>query len=146
MADRLFALFALIAGGIYTYVAFFVIKAPFQYDPLGPETWPQVLAVVFLLCSLYVLVRPDHIQFSLGNSVSLRLLMLVVMLAGYAELYQPLGFVISTALFCCLLSVMLGANRLHAVAFGCATGIFGYGICDYLLGLNLPEGLLAPLL
>ncbi|MBO6581200.1 MAG: hypothetical protein JJ972_19460, partial [Thalassospira sp.] len=83
MADRLFALFALIAGGIYTYVAFFVIKAPFQYDPLGPETWPQVLAVVFLLCSLYVLVRPDHIQFSLGNSVSLRLLMLVVMLAGY---------------------------------------------------------------
>lgn len=30
MADRLFALFALIAGGIYTYVAFFIIKAPFQ--------------------------------------------------------------------------------------------------------------------
>ena len=32
------------------------------------------------------------------------------------------------------------------VAFGCATGIIGYGICDYLLGLNLPEGLLAPFL
>lgn len=146
MADRLFALFALIAGGIYTYVAFAVIKAPFQYDPLGPETWPQVLAIVFLCCSAYILIRPDQIQMVLDRSVSIRLAFLIVMLAGYAELYQPLGFVISTALFCSLFSIMLGANRLHAIAFGCATGIIGYGICALLLGLNLPEGLLAPLL
>lgn len=146
MADRLFALCALIAGGIYTFVAFAVIKAPFQYDPLGPETWPRVLAVVFLSCSFYILLRPDDIRLKLERSVWLRLLILVFMLGGYAELYEPLGFVISTTLFCSLFSIMLGANRFHAIAFGCATGIIGYGICDFLLGLNLPEGLLAPLL
>ena len=146
MADRLFALCALIAGGIYTFVAFAVIKAPFQYDPLGPETWPQVLAIVFLFCSLYILASPDHIRLTLARSVWLRLLLLVLMLGGYAELYEPLGFVVSTTLFCSLFSIMLGANRLHAIAFGCTTGIIGYGICDFLLGLNLPEGLLAPLL
>jgi putative tricarboxylic transport membrane protein len=64
----------------------------------------------------------------------------VVMLLAYAELYEPLGFILSTILFGTALCAMLGAGILRSVVFGVAAGIAGYLLCVTLLDLNLPEG------
>jgi putative tricarboxylic transport membrane protein len=68
------------------------------------------------------------------------------LLFAYAWLFQRLGFILSTFLFCTALSMMLGARLLAALIFGAATGIGGYFVCTGLLALNLPAGVLAPIL
>lgn len=146
MADRLFAAFlaAVIAG--YTVIAFTAIRAPFQYDPLGPESWPRIIGLAALPCALFILARPDIGSLGVTGRTALRLAALLALLVAYAALFQPLGFIGATALFCIALSLMLGAQPLKAVAFGLVAGIGGYFLCTELLQLNLPAGVLRDLL
>ena len=64
------------------------------------------------------------------------------MAAAYAELYEPLGFILSTILFGTALCAMLGAGVARSIVFGVGTGVAGYLLCAVLLDLNLPEGAL----
>ena len=143
MADRIFAGVFLLVAITYTVIAFTVIRAPFQYDPLGPESWPQIIGIVAILCAVAILIRPDIARLSVSWGTLGRLAAAVVFLAIYAGLYRPLGFVISTFLFSAALSMMLGARPLPALLFGAATGILGFFIGTILLELNLPAGPLA---
>lgn len=140
MADRIFGCIALIIALSYGFIAFTIIKAPFQYDPLGPETWPQILAVVAVLCCCYILAYPDDRRFRVLGHTMVRIALVVFLLSAYAAFFEPLGFILSTALFCGVLSKMLGATVKQAVLFGIASGVFGYGLCAGLLDLNLPVG------
>ena len=141
MADRVFAGIVLIVAIAYTAVAFAVIRAPFQYDPLGPETWPRLLGVAAILCAAWILVRPDVLRFDIDAPASGRLGLLIVMLGAYAWTFRPVGFVISTFAFCVALSLMLGARPMSALVFGAVTGVAGYVVGVHLLDLNLPEGI-----
>jgi putative tricarboxylic transport membrane protein len=146
MADRIFSGLLLLVSIGYGVMAFTVIKAPFQYDPLGPESWPRILSVVAALCCLGLLARPDTERLDLTGKTLTRLLVLVVLLAVYAALFEPLGFVISTFLFCTVLARILGATMGQGLIFGLATGILGYGVGSLLLELNLPAGPLRALM
>lgn len=145
MADRLFASIALLIALGYGFIAFTGIKAPFQYDPLGPESWPRILAIVASLCCLWLLFRPDDTRFDLQSGTGLRIVLMLAALIGYAALFQPLGFVLSTALFCALASRLLGAGLMPALLFGVGTGVIGYLVGAKLLALNLPAGVLGKL-
>ncbi|KRS11849.1 membrane protein [Roseovarius atlanticus] len=140
MVDRIFAGVLLIVTLAYAVIAFTAISAPFQYDPLGPESWPQILSVVAIACLLVILWKPDAIKMNVARQTWFRLAATVVMLAAYSELYEPLGFILSTILFGTALSAMLGAGILRSVIFGVAAGVGGYLFCVTLLDLNLPFG------
>lgn len=140
MSDRIFAGVLLVVTLIYGYLALFVISAPFQYDPLGPESWPRLLAAIMVLCLVAILWRPDVDHFDLDRSSLFRLALTLVMLIAYAELYEPLGFVLSTWLFAALFTRMLGGSWVQALTFGAGMGIGGYLLCAGLLDLNLPAG------
>lgn len=142
MADRIFAGMLLVIATIYTVMAFTVIKAPFQYDPLGPESWPRLIGIGAIICCALILLRPVNATLNASMTTIGRLVALVAMLSAYAWAYQPLGFVLSTWAFCFALSMMLGAGLKAAVAFGAVAGIVGYAVCTLLLDLNLPAGLL----
>ncbi|MCE7027749.1 tripartite tricarboxylate transporter TctB family protein [Jiella avicenniae] len=142
MADRIFAGVLLLVAIGYTVIAFTVIHAPFQYDPLGPESWPRILGVVAIPCILFVLAKPDVARLGLPGKTWRRLAALIVMLFAYAYLFQPLGFILATFAFCMALSLMLGARLVPALAFSAGIGIVGYFLCTKLLDLNLPAGVL----
>ncbi|WP_067333881.1 tripartite tricarboxylate transporter TctB family protein [Stappia indica] len=142
MADRVFAGAILVIALLYTYIAFTVIKAPFQYDPLGPESWPKLLGIVASLCAIYLIARPDVARLKADLGTLGRLALVVVMLLAYGRLFEPLGFLVSTWVFCTAFGIMLGATPLKAFAFGAVTGTVGYFACTRLLELNLPAGLL----
>jgi putative tricarboxylic transport membrane protein len=119
-----------------------VIKAPFQYDPLGPESWPQIVSVVAGLSAVYLLIRPTDVTFDVVPKTLIRLATVVLLLIAYAGLFQPLGFIVSTALFCAAFSLLLGCGPWKAVLFGVVSGLVGYGVGVELLALNLPRGLM----
>jgi len=146
MADRIFAGLLLLAAIGYTAIAFTVIKAPFQYDPLGPETWPRLVGMLATLCSAYLLVRPDAASLGIAGKTAVRIASLIVLLSAYAALYRPLGFIPSTWLFCTALCLQLGGRLTAAVAFGAIAGVAGYFLCTDLLELNLPAGILSAIL
>lgn len=140
MADRIFAGVLFLLTLAYGVIAFTSIKAPFQYDPLGPESWPRLLSIVALACIVYILWRPDVDSLHVTRPTWIRLALMVGLLMVYAELYEPLGFVLSTILFAAITARMLGAGILHSIIFGIATGVGGYLLCAVLLELNLPVG------
>ena len=146
MADRLFGIFILAISLVYGIIAFTIIKAPFQYDPLGPESWPRILSVVAVLCSLYIIIKPDVKRFGVERHTLLRIAIVVVMLAGYAYFFESAGFILATTVFCGVFSRLFGAKIWEAALFGVASGIFGHILCVLLLDLNLPKGVLAPIL
>ena len=125
MADRIFHAIFLLLAVIYTWIAFTLIKAPFQYDPLGPESWPRLLGVLAIACSLWMIARPDIASLGVSRKTLSRIGMLVLLLSLYAFLFQPLGYVFSTWIFCIGLSIMLGARPVSAFVFGAIAGIGG---------------------
>jgi len=142
MVDRIFAGVLLIVTLAYAVIAFTAISAPFQYDPLGPESWPQILSLFAIACLLAILLNPDATEMGVTTRTWFRLAATIVILVAYAELYEPLGFIQSTILFGAALSAMLGAGMARAVVFGVTAGVAGYLLCVTLLDLNLPEGAL----
>ena len=142
MADRILATVLFIVSLGYAFIAFTIIKAPFQYDPLGPETWPRILACVALLCLAYILWKPDDIELNVSGHVWVRLAGAVFMLWAYGQTYEALGFILSTAIFGTLMAWMLGAPKMRAFGFGLAAGILGWLVCVTLMDLNLPHGAL----
>ncbi|MEZ5537724.1 MAG: tripartite tricarboxylate transporter TctB family protein [Thiolinea sp.] len=145
MADRIFAALGLLAILVYGWIAFTALKAPFQYDPLGPESWPRILSVVAALCALYVLWKPDVGNFRLQTATGIKVAVMLVLLVAYAFLFERLGFIPATALFAGFASLLLGARLLPAALFGIGTGVIGYLVGAMLLELNLPAGLLGKL-
>lgn len=141
MADRIFAGITLAIIVAYGVIAFTVIKAPFQYDPLGPESWPRILSVAAGLCCVVLIVRPVTFSFDTEGGTMIRIVMVVAMLGAYAAMFEPLGFMLSTALFCAAMTRLLGGDLIRAAAFGVAAGVLGYLIGTGLLELNLPAGL-----
>lgn len=140
MPDRIFAGVLLLVTLAYTVIAFTGISAPFQYDPLGPESWPRLLSVIALACILQVIWKPDIDSLHIAKRTWFRLLWMVVLMLGYAELYEPLGFIASTVIFATIAARMLGAANLRALSFSLAAGFGGYVLCVLLLELNLPHG------
>ena len=141
MADRIFAGLILAVALAYSAIAFTVIRAPFQYDPLGPESWPRILGVLASLCAVWIIVRPDMRALDVARGTWARLAILLVLLSLYAWAFQPLGFILSTFGFCLALSLMLGARLAPSLAFAAITGFVGYVVAVSLLDLNLPPGL-----
>lgn len=146
MVDRIFAGVLLIVTLAYAVIAFTAISAPFQYDPLGPESWPQILSIVAVACLLVILWKPDATKMDVTRKAWFRLAATVIMLAAYAELYEPLGFILSTILFGTSLCAMLGAGLVRSLVFGVTAGVAGYLLCVSLLDLNLPDGELIEML
>ncbi|PCI86545.1 MAG: hypothetical protein COB24_09525 [Hyphomicrobiales bacterium] len=140
MVDRVFAGILLLVTICYGYIAFTIIKAPFQYDPLGPESWPQILCILSVISLLILMWKPDVESFDTKRPTWIKLAIVTVLLFAYAELYEPLGFIIATVIFTTFMSRLLQATWLQAAVFGVTLGVLGYLICTGLLGLNLPSG------
>ena len=125
--DRWIALIFLVICGTYGYTAFFLMDAalpPFmQRNPIWPSTFPKILAVLGISCSLVNLQgfekdqrAPEDMdinyrrltEYNLGQAI-----LLVGLMVLYAFSLRPVGFLLSTVLFLVLAAATLGERKIH---------------------------------
>lgn len=142
MYIRLFA-------GIWLLVCAFLamtawsFQAPIAYEPVGPRAYPLLLLALMGSGALWLLLKPNGdttppISWFLARKVVL----CVLALLAYALLFEPLGFILSTALAGFVLGVLFSGRPLASALSGALMGLLVYGLFDYLLDVPLPLGVL----
>ena len=139
--DRWIALIFFVMCCAYGYTAFFLMDAglpPFmQRNPIWPSTFPKILAILGIACSLVIVLGFEKSQkppeamdinyrrlteYNLGQAI-----LLVCLMVLYAFSLRPIGFLISTVLFITLSAATLGERRfiiLVPIAMIAAGGIW----------------------
>lgn len=112
----------------------------FISDPLGPTAFPQLLAVLLGLGSIYLIVRPDpNADWPRGRAL-LHQLFTVGVLIAYAFVLEPLGFLPVTFVALTVIALQFGTRLLPAAAMGAVSSAVLFLLFDFLLGLPLPMG------
>ncbi|OHV12880.1 tripartite tricarboxylate transporter TctB family protein [Kushneria phosphatilytica] len=140
--DRILGVLMLLLAVAYGWQAQ-QIPVPFGGGgPVGPSTFPTLLAVVLGLTSLYLMLRPDPDNaWPLGRTLG-EMLVAVLVLIAYTLALEPIGFPIATTLAVGILCWRMGARPLPAFLVGLGGAVIGYIAFNFGLELTLPAGLL----
>ncbi len=139
MTDRItggFLLVLALAFGLHART----FKTTFITDPLGPQSWPVMLAVLLGLLSLYLIARPDPKPDWPPRVVLGRQVLMVATLVGYAVVLEVLGFLLATVLVVWVLALLLGSGWWKGALTGMASSVVLYLLFNSALGLPLPVG------
>ncbi len=143
--DRIFGILMLVLAVAYGWGAT-QFPEPFGgAESVGPETFPQLLAVVLALTSLYLIVKPDPDNAWPAGRTAMELVIAVLVLIAYTLLLQPLGFIIATLLAVGTLCWRMGAAPVRAYVTGLVAGVVVFALFTFALDLPLPLGLLSVL-
>ncbi len=125
--DRWIALVLLGICVAYGYTAWFTMDdslAPFmRRNPIWPSTFPKILSVLGIVASMIILLglekgeqKPGDIDYRrLGEYKVGQAVALLGLMVAYALCLRPVGFILSTALFLILGSVILGERKWHVM-------------------------------
>ena len=145
MNDRALGIFALILAAFMTWAGW-DIEAPFAYEPVGPRAFPMLVALIIGLCGLRLAIKGGNAVEANSPGANSRIALMVLIAAGYAFLFQWLGFIIATALMTIFVGRLFGGTWLKCALGGVIMGVFFFLLFDKALDVVLPAGLLGDLL
>ncbi|MEI2416545.1 tripartite tricarboxylate transporter TctB family protein [Orrella sp. JC864] len=145
MNDRTLGVAALVLAAFLTWHGY-DLQAPFAYEPVGPRAFPLLVAAIIALCGLRLVLKGGNPAQPNPAGANTRISLMVAIVAGYALLFQWLGFVIATALMTVLVGRLFGGSWLKSAIGGVAMGVGFFLLFDRLLDVVLPTGLLGALL
>lgn len=140
MSERIFGvcLLFLSAGGI---LVGWDLKAPVEYEPVGPRAFPLLVFGLLGVCALaLVLSRPAPTHWA-PPAVLLRVGALFGVVLAYAFLFDKLGFIVSTALMTVPVARFFGGSWRQALVGGAGLGVSLFVLFDRVLDVALPTGL-----
>jgi putative tricarboxylic transport membrane protein len=143
--DRVLGVAALLLAAFLTWQGW-GLQAPFAYEPVGPRAFPLLLALVIALCGAWLLAKGRFVAPGNPPGANGRIALLVGLVAGYALLFQWLGFVIATALMVTVVGRLFGGSWRGCVVGGVSMGVLFFLLFDKLLDVVLPTGILGGLL
>ena len=134
--DRIFGAVMIIVALGYILSAT-TIQVPLFPDPVGPKLVPYMIAGGVILCSLYMILKPDADgEWPALSELGLIAFATIVMI-GYAYSLKPLGFLIPTAIAAGILSYLLSPRTVPAILTGAGLSVGLFVIFRYALGLSL---------
>lgn len=124
-SDRIFGLIMLLVAAGYIFAAA-QARSGFMSDPVGPRAFPILVGAVAMLCSLFMVFRPDPDPQWPGMRATGAIAVAVVVLTAYAYGLKPLGFLIPTFFAASVLSYQLSGRPVAALlsGLGLAWGLF----------------------
>lgn len=117
-------------------------KAPFAYDPVGPRAYPLLLLALMGAGSLWLIFKPGLLEQQLHMPTVKRSALCVVVLLAYAVTFEPLGFILSTALAVLVLGLLFTGRIVPCIISAVLMGVLLFVLFDYLLDVPLPLGVL----
>ncbi|GAA5233421.1 tripartite tricarboxylate transporter TctB family protein [Verticiella sediminum] len=143
--DRILGVAALVVAAFLTWFGW-RLEAPFAYEPVGPRAFPLLIAAIIALCGLRLVFKGGGEVEPNPPGANARIAWMVACVAGYALLFQWLGFVLATTAVTVLVARLFGATWLQGLLGGIGMGVGCFLLFDKVLDVVLPTGLLGNLL
>ena len=134
-SDRIFGLVILITAVAYIAAATQIQTNMFSGEVL-PKLFPMLIGGVAALSSLVLLFKPDPDPDWPPGRTWGNLLVAVIVLAFYAVLITPLGFILPTAITAAILSYQISPNARNAVLAGIGLSVGLFVIFKFVLQLG----------
>lgn len=138
-----------ILGGLCVIVAaaMFVVardySPPISYEPVGPRTFPMVLAVLIGIAGAWLFIRPSAHSAAIARDRWLAIAACTVAVLGFALLFQTLGFPLATTLMAVPVGMAFGGSWLKSLIAGIGLGLGMFLLFDKVFDVTLPTGLLS---
>lgn len=144
--QRLFA-----GAWLLACVAFMVIgwgyHAEFSYEPVGPRAYPLLCLGLMAFGLCWLIVRPtpiarDEHDVPMDAALLRKVALCIALLLVHAGLFEPLGFVLSSALTGSCIALIYGGHVLRSVVTCALLSLGLYWLFDRVLEVPLPLGAL----
>lgn len=139
MSDRIFGGIGLLLAILFVWAAFH-IELSFISDPVGPRTFPIIVAVVMALASLVIIIKPDAAPQWPRAARLLEIAVAAGVMVAYAMALPIVGFLFATAIAAAFLTWRLGTTPVWSVISGVMTSVGIYVVFHLILGLSLARG------
>lgn len=134
-SDRIFGLVALISAVAYIAAAT-QIQTNFFSGEFLPKLFPILIGGVAAISSLVMIFKPDPEPDWPGLPAWINMGLAVIVLAFYAVLLTPLGFIMPTAIAAGIISYQISPRALPAALSGIGLSIGLFVLFKYALGLG----------
>ncbi|MEW6673101.1 MAG: tripartite tricarboxylate transporter TctB family protein [Thermodesulfobacteriota bacterium] len=115
---------------------------------MTPSLFPRLSIIGLFILSIWYLthsfeIKEKNLFREIGKNGYIRVLVTFGVTVGYALLFEPLGFVLSSALMVAILTIYYGNRNIFIIVLVLAGAPLGiYFIFTHVLKVSLPEGLL----
>ena len=145
-AQRIFALTLLLACAALAAMAL-PYKAAFSYEPVGPRAYPLLMLGLMAVALAYMAWRPVAIVHSedeppLDRATLKKIIICTALLLLFAGLFEPLGFILSSALIGIPMARLYGGRWLPSAVVIGVMSVALYLLFDKAMDVPLPLGLL----
>ena len=134
-SDRIFGLVALMVALAYIASAT-QIQTSFLSDPVGPKAFPIGVGVIAAICALVMMFRPDPEPDWPAKRSWIAMGLAVIVLAIYAVMLKPLGFILPTAISAAILSYQISPRARPALMTGIGLSLGLFVLFKFALGLG----------
>ena len=144
MSDRLFGFTTSILALAF-FASAYQLESPFFADPVGPKTFPYLIASIAFISGAVIILFPDPNPKWPNFSTLIKLLSAITILVTYAVTLKPMGFLVPTAVASSILSYQIKPKIWNSIVTGLLLSICLFIIFKYFLGLGLfplPRGLI----
>ncbi|WP_163558989.1 tripartite tricarboxylate transporter TctB family protein [Halomonas sp. NO4] len=108
-------------------------------QPVGPGEYPRLVSLPLAALSLLLIVKPGLNQRWPGRAALVRQALTLLLLACYAGLVKPLGFLPASLVAVILLIRLFGAPWKAALSSGSVLTLALYALFEFALGMPLPN-------
>ena len=142
MSDRILGAVCVVVGAGMAWAAQGYV-APISYEPVGPSSFPLLLAGLLVAAGAWMVMRPGPHVFGLARDHYKPFLMSVAAVFIYAGLFELLGFVLATTVMAVPVGMAFGGSWQKSLAGGVGLGLTMFFLFDRMLDVVLPSGLLS---
>ncbi|MBB1073749.1 tripartite tricarboxylate transporter TctB family protein [Rhodoferax sp. 4810] len=142
MSDRILGAVCIAVGAGMAWAARGYV-APISYEPVGPNSFPMLMAGLMAGVGGWMVVRPGPQSFGMSRDTVKPFLMSVVAVFIYAGLFELLGFTLATTVMALPVGMAFGGGWKKSLAGGIGIGLVLYLLFDKLLDVVLPTGVLS---
>ncbi|OIP21562.1 MAG: hypothetical protein AUK52_08190 [Comamonadaceae bacterium CG2_30_60_41] len=142
MSDRILGAVCVAVGAGMAWAARSYV-APISYEPVGPNSFPMLMAGLLAVCGTWLVVKPG-VQGAVMTRAQLKpFAMSVLAVFIYAGLFELLGFTLATTVMAVPVGMAFGGGWKKSLMGGIGIGLALYLLFDKLLDVVLPTGVLS---